>query len=261
MTWPDGSTVKVFNAGGLGSGVLDVSLALSTDRLGHVEGLLGTAGVPAAKEFPGANGRLYPPSVITGTSRHDANVRYGQFGASWRITQHESLFRYTDGNSTRSYTVPGFLATYESVASLPARTRAAAEKACKAAGITSGQLLDACELDVARDGRQGLRGGRCEFAPRRRQRSRVEQAIERRVALVAHAVARSGRREGFRRLQLRRQHERSGRELPRGARSTVNGRPHDPDLGLERSHHAAAAADGGRRPAADDLGHAQHRRQ
>ncbi len=159
VTWADGTVAKVFNAGGLGSGVLDVSIALSHDQLGHVKGLLGNADVKAAKEFPGDNGRFYPPSVITGSSKHDVKVRYGQFGASWRITRRESLFRYGRGKSTRSYDVAGFPATYETVASLPRRKRAAAEKACKAAGITSGQLLDACELDVAATGDTGFAAG------------------------------------------------------------------------------------------------------
>lgn len=159
VTWPDGTTAKVFNAGGLGSGVLDVSVALGKDLAGRVEGLLGNADVPAAKEFPGANSRFYPPSVITGSSRHDISMRYDQFGKSWRIAQRESLFRYARGKSTRSYDVAGFPSTYETVASLPKAKREAAEKACKAAGITSGPLLDACELDVAATGDKGFAAG------------------------------------------------------------------------------------------------------
>lgn len=159
VRWADGSTAKVFNAGGLGSGVLDVSVALTKDLDGHVEGLLGDADVPAAKEFPGGNGRSYPPGVITGTSRHDTTVRYGQFGKSWRITQGASLFRYARGKSTRSYDVTGFPATYETVSSLPKAKREAAEKACKAAGIISGPLFDACVLDVAATGDKGFAAG------------------------------------------------------------------------------------------------------
>jgi hypothetical protein len=163
VTWADGTTAKVFNAGGLGSGVLDVSVALTKDLDGHVEGLLGDADVPAAKEFPGGNRKSYPASVITGTSRHDINILYGQFGKSWRITQRESLFRYARGKSTRSYDVAGFPDTYETVASLPKAKREAAEKACKAAGITSGPLLDACELDVAATGDKGFAKGDAEL--------------------------------------------------------------------------------------------------
>jgi len=159
ITWPDGTSAKVFNAGGLGSGVLDVSVALAADQLGHVSGLLGAAGAPAAKEFPSPSGHLYPQSIFSGTSRHDLRVRYDSFGNSWRITQRQSLFRYPHGKSTRSYTVRGFPRTYETVASLSPRKRAKAEKACKSAGITAAKLLDACILDVAATGDTGFAAG------------------------------------------------------------------------------------------------------
>jgi hypothetical protein len=159
VTWPDGTIAKVFNAAGLGSGVLDVSVALAQDQLGHVTGLLGAAGVPAAKEFPGANGHLYPPSVFAGTSRHDLQVRYDGFGNGWRITQRQSLFRYARGQSTRSYTIRGFPKTYETVASLSPAKRAKGTKACQTAGITGAKLLDACILDVAATGDTGFAAG------------------------------------------------------------------------------------------------------
>ena len=60
VTWPDGTMVKVFNAGGLGSGVLDVSVALAGDQLGHVAGLLGDAGGSAVNEFHVAERPLLP---------------------------------------------------------------------------------------------------------------------------------------------------------------------------------------------------------
>jgi hypothetical protein len=159
VTWPDGTVAKVFNAAGLGSGVLDVSVALAADQLGHVSGLLGAAGTPAAKEFPSPSGHLYPQSIFSGTSRHDLRVRYDGFGNSWRITQRQSLFRYPHGRSTRSYTIRGFPRTYETVASLSPAKRAKAEKACRAAGITSGKLLDACIIDVAATGDAGFAAG------------------------------------------------------------------------------------------------------
>jgi hypothetical protein len=159
ITWPDGTIARVFNAAGLGSGVLDVSVALAQDQLGHVSGLLGNAGVPGAKEFPGPSGHLYPLSVFSGTSPHDLKIRYDSYGNSWRITQRESLFRYPRGESTRSYTIRGFPRTYETLASLSPGKRAKAEKACKSAGITSTQLLDACVLDVAATGDTGFAAG------------------------------------------------------------------------------------------------------
>jgi hypothetical protein len=151
VSWPDGSSVIVQPM--LGD-VLAVSVQLAAHRLGHVVGLLGNSGVPGSAEFVSRNGRHYPHGAFTGSTTRDLRILYREFGASWRITQRESLFRYARGKSTRSYIVRGFPSKRESLSRLLAKLRARAEKACRAAGITNTQLFDACVLDVGATGQK-----------------------------------------------------------------------------------------------------------
>ncbi|HEX4011613.1 MAG TPA: VWD domain-containing protein [Solirubrobacteraceae bacterium] len=151
----DHSTVQVYNV----FGALGIDISLASDRSGHLTGLLGDWGGPAATEFVGRNGHRYAPSVITGTSTRDVRIRYREFGASWRITQRQSLFQYSRGETTRSFLVHGFPHKPLTLAGLRRALRALAEKLCRAAGITKTQLLDACALDVGATGRRGFATG------------------------------------------------------------------------------------------------------
>ena len=151
----DGSTVSVYNV----FGALGIDISLAADRSGHLTGLLGDWGGPVATEFVGGNGHRYTPAVITGTSTRDVRIRYDEFGASWRITQRQSLFLYPRGESTRSFLVPGFPHKPLTLGGLRRALRALAEKLCRAAGITRTQLLDACVLDVGVTGRRAFATG------------------------------------------------------------------------------------------------------
>jgi hypothetical protein len=151
----DRSTVQVYNV----FGALGIDISLAGVRAGHLTGLLGDWGGPAATEFVGRTGRRYAPSVITGTSTRDVRIRYHEFGASWRITQRQSLFFYPRGESTRSFLVPGFPRKPLTLAGLRQALRALGEKLCRAAGITRTQLLDACVLDVGATGHRAFATG------------------------------------------------------------------------------------------------------
>jgi von Willebrand factor type D domain len=148
----DGSNVEVQ----CGYEVCETVVAIAGHRLGHVEGLLGNSGVPASAEFVGPTGEHYPQSEILGETTSHLRVRYRKFGASWRITQRESLFRYARGKSTRSYTVRDFPHKQLTLATLTRAEKAAAEKACRAAGITNPQVLSGCVLDVGATGKKRL---------------------------------------------------------------------------------------------------------
>jgi hypothetical protein len=151
----DGSTVQVYNV----FGALGIDISLAAARAGHLTGLLGDWGGTTATEFVGRNGQRYAPSVITGTSARDVRIRYHEFGASWRITQRQSLFLYSRGESTRSFLVPGFPHKPLTLAGLRRALRALAEKLCRAAGITRTPLLDACALDVGATGHRAFATG------------------------------------------------------------------------------------------------------
>jgi len=148
----DASTVEVYSM----FGALGIDISLASDRSGHLTGLLGDWSGSAATEFVGRNGQRYAPSVITGTSTRDVGIRCHEFGASWRITQRQSLFLYPAGESTRSFLVPGFPHKSVTLAGLRRALRAFAENLCRAAGITKTELLDACALDVGATGRRAF---------------------------------------------------------------------------------------------------------
>jgi hypothetical protein len=151
----DGSTVGVYNT----FGALGLDVALTAERYDHVTGLLGHWGGSAATQFVGRTGKPYSASVITGTSTQDVHTRYDEFGASWRMTQKQSLFMYGKGQSTSSFLVKGFPHKPLTIGQLNKALRALAEKLCHAAGITKTALLDACALDVGATGQHAFATG------------------------------------------------------------------------------------------------------
>jgi len=160
VRWPDGSNAYVVSAETSPTTIfapaLDVTVTLARHRQGHVEGVLGNWGGSASAEFVGGNGHHYSQVEILNDV---PGVVYGQFGASWRITQRESLFRYPPGKSTSSYDVRGFPGAQVTTATLPPGELAAGEAACNAAGITNAHVFDDCEVDVGATGDTGFAGG------------------------------------------------------------------------------------------------------
>ena len=124
-------------------------------RSGHLEGLLGDAGEPL-EQIVGGNGAVYSMDELADpwASVHDFDLLYHQFAQSWRISQQSSLFYYPKGESTATFTDLSFPSKALTVAALTPKTVAAAERDCKAEGITNRYLLADCVYDV------GLTGGR-----------------------------------------------------------------------------------------------------
>jgi len=81
-------------------------------------------------------------------------VLYHQFAPSWRVSQQSSLFYYPKGTSTATFTDLKAPSKALTVRSMAPKTAVAAEKDCKAAGITNSYLLNECTYDV------GLTNGR-----------------------------------------------------------------------------------------------------
>jgi hypothetical protein len=149
VRWHDGTTVSVETVDGYRLW-MSVSISLAQDRVGHVNGLLGESGQSPSHEFVSRTGGHYDTGAITNGEFYppDGQILYDEYGASWRITQKESLFTYTDHKDTNSYTTKGFPAQTFSLGTQPAATQAAATTTCAAAGITDPALLNDCEYDV-----------------------------------------------------------------------------------------------------------------
>jgi hypothetical protein len=77
---------------------------------------------------------------------------YRVFGASWQITQAESLFDYEAGESTATFALPGFPGAPVTVDDLEPDVYQTARGACLAAGISDPIILNDCILDVGLTG-------------------------------------------------------------------------------------------------------------
>ena len=164
VTWPDGTTVSVFSMSTFAAGervtcntsnAINLSITVPPVRSGHLEGLLGDPGAPA-DELLGGNGAKYDMRVLTApwASAHNFDLLYHQFAPSWRVSQQSSLFYYPKGTSTATFTHLNAPSKALTVQSMAPKTAVAAEKDCKAAGITNPYLLNECTYDV------GLTNGR-----------------------------------------------------------------------------------------------------
>lgn len=90
---------------------------------------------------------------------------YRRFGNAWRVETRNSLFDYTEGESTVTFTDLKFPSRRTSVADVGADARRAAEAICRRAGITASDLED-CVYDIAVTGDETFaddaKGGRAD---------------------------------------------------------------------------------------------------
>ena len=120
---------------------LNINLGLADNRQGKVVGLLGNFNDNRDDDFALRNG-----TVIGGTI---TNQRlYGDYAASWRITQATSLFDYASGQTTATFTDLTFPSNIITTASLTPAQRAAAEQIARNAGITDPDVLEDVILDI-----------------------------------------------------------------------------------------------------------------
>ncbi|WP_199332029.1 Calx-beta domain-containing protein [Anabaena lutea] len=141
-----GNEYNIFTANGdqiqvtmYGNTYINISLGLADNRKGKVVGLLGNYNGTPNDDFALRNG-----TVIGGTIT-DQRL-YGDYDDSWRITQANSLFDYTSGQSTTTFTDLNFP---PSAITLTAQQRADAEQIARNAGITDPNLLENAIVDIA----------------------------------------------------------------------------------------------------------------
>ncbi|MFM6038159.1 MAG: beta strand repeat-containing protein, partial [Sphaerospermopsis kisseleviana] len=120
---------------------LNINLGLADNRQGKVVGLLGNFNNNRNDDFALRDG-----TVIGGTIT-DQQL-YGDYAASWRITQANSLFDYASGQTTATFTDLTFPRNIITTASLTPEQRAAAEQIARNAGITDPDVLEDIILDI-----------------------------------------------------------------------------------------------------------------
>ncbi|MCP3061183.1 SBBP repeat-containing protein [Myxococcus sp. K38C18041901] len=141
LSYPGGDKALVT----LNGTYMDFNFALKPTRRGKIRGLLGNYDGVATNEFALRNGTQLSPTL----SFPELYEGPTSFATSWRISQSESLFDYASGQSTATFTIPGFPAVPATVADLPATERDAARNRCLAGGVQTGIFLDSCTVDVA----------------------------------------------------------------------------------------------------------------
>ncbi len=138
VRWPIGFVVSVRPRGSF----INIGMARPAGSVLTYAGLLGNMnGDPADDIFTRAGMQVAQPI--------DFRDLYDVFGASWQITQDESLFDYEPGNDVATYAKAGFPERPLTVEDLDPAVYAAARRQCEAAGITNPTLLDDCILDIA----------------------------------------------------------------------------------------------------------------
>jgi hypothetical protein len=141
VIWPDGSQVRVSHIGMY----LNLQVLLPATRQGRVAGLLGNLDGEPGNDLITRDG--VPVSI-----RPSFEELYTQYGESWRIRQEESLFDYSAGETTATYTDRTFPTGFVTTAILPEDIRRQAEQRCREAGVIDPVLLEACILDVGLTG-------------------------------------------------------------------------------------------------------------
>ena len=139
VVWPDGTELKVFPD--------TTGLVVFVSSESESVGMFGGDGDGIAE-----NDRVTRSGVVMSTDRSQPmswDEHYDVYVDSWRITQEESLFYYGPGESTGTYTIEGFPASYWEVSDLAPVVRDEAEAACVGGGITRADILEACILDVS----------------------------------------------------------------------------------------------------------------
>lgn len=135
-----GTAGEIIRMSGAARKFLYVNAELPVARQGQVDGLWGHFSGDKSDDFVTQDGRQLRTPVPFETL-------YRDFGASWRITQEESLFDYQDGESTETFTIASFPAQPASLADLPESILSEAEAACE--GIREEPDREWCLLDVA----------------------------------------------------------------------------------------------------------------
>src|SRR5690554_26121 len=137
VIWPDGAMLHVNGD----EDSINLKFDLPKIRRGQVRGLLGYFDDDPGDDFMTRSGKIIAQPA-------DFDAFYEEFGESWRITQEESLFDYETGESTDTFTVPGFPAAEPDMSTIPAESLTAAEQTCGETGVKGQPFVDWCIIDV-----------------------------------------------------------------------------------------------------------------
>lgn len=141
VRWPNGFQVSAFAYGPW----INIGMSRPAGAALSYAGMLGNMNGDPDDDLFTRSGVAVPQPV-------EFQALYEVFGASWQITQAESLFDYAAGESVATFARPEFPGVPLAVEDLDADAFAAARGTCLAAGVTDPVVLNDCILDIGATG-------------------------------------------------------------------------------------------------------------
>jgi hypothetical protein len=146
LTWPTGEALLVVTTW---KTLVNVNYRPSATRRRKVRGLLGTHDSVTNNDLTTRSGK-----TLRVPSRPEDLYRV--FGQSYRIKDSESLFDYSPGEATATYTDRSFPLLHGTPPHPPSAEISRAQDVCAAAGVVDPHALEACAIDVAITGDKGF---------------------------------------------------------------------------------------------------------
>lgn len=119
------------------------NLMLVVNTASPAQGMLGNNDGDPENDLMTRSGTQLPSNA-----EDDFDAFYATYIDSWRITAEESIFHYEPGETTDTFTIPGFPSAPSSIDLLDAAMRDVATEICIKLGVTGEQMQENCILDI-----------------------------------------------------------------------------------------------------------------
>lgn len=204
VQWPTGEQATFHIRGeGKGSTMVEITPGVTDNDRGQLEGLLGNFNGNPSDDFMTRDGRViaenkeamnvarsvlnnfnvsqYVPIQLDKATELFLESIHKQFGDSWRISKSESLFDYSPGKNTESFTNQAFPNGFVVLRMLAPQAVQMAEEACRKAEVPSDRL-EGCLFDVAATGDSGFASIAANIL-KNEVKQRVQQEIRNRIPI------------------------------------------------------------------------------
>jgi hypothetical protein len=161
ITWPTGEVVTAEMRGSGFMSFINVSVQIYPCSSEQYDGLLGNANGIDRDDFDTGTGMNRPAYMSFSSFGNDQMQQASNqmekeylaflardFARVWRITPATTLFDYTPGESTLTYTDESFPRVHRTINDLTPNQQLAARKACEENGVT-GEEMKGCIYDMA----------------------------------------------------------------------------------------------------------------
>jgi hypothetical protein len=154
ITWPSGEILILNNRSSGGSNFINVTVTIFECGTQSYTGLLGNANKNMNDDFNGRNNNQSPPvyqafSTFGNPLMQQASIFAEKeylsylsqsFADDWRVTDMTTLFDYSSGSNTASFTDRSFPKVHLTVADLNANQQSNARQRCEAMGVSPAEM-------------------------------------------------------------------------------------------------------------------------